>query len=472
MVAVALAMLANVAQLASPSLAWTNEWPTSCSGVRIPLGSDIQGVINAYPLGTTFCLDPGIFRLSNEIVPKSYDTITGSYGTVLNGSVVLNTFTAIGGAWVASGPVHQPAATGVCATGTACQYSDWVFVNNVSLNRVMSLSALVPGAFFVDYAGGRVYFGSNPSGQTVEYSVAPFAIHGYGGYQTNVSVQNLVVEKFANVAATGAIQSGGSWLIQNNEVRLNHGVGIYSQSNDQVINNYVHDNGELGLAGAGDSILVQWNELAFNNARGFEPDYEAGGAKWVTATHLTVKNNYSHDNNGPGLWSDGNCRYVTYDGNTVDRNQWAGIVHEISYDATISNNTVRGNTANSSWWSDGAGIIVTASPNVEVYANTVQDNRNGIVLYMSTRNDAALFGPHINRNDYVHDNNVRMQSGATGMINYTADNSYYTSQNNRFVHDTYYLGSGSNQRAFYWDGTNMTIAQFQAAGQDTTGSAN
>ena len=44
----------------------------------------------------------------------------------------------------------------------------------------------------------------------------------------------------------------------------NYAVGISAHDGSQIIGNYVHDNGQMGLGGFGDNILVQGNEIAMN----------------------------------------------------------------------------------------------------------------------------------------------------------------------------------------------------------------
>jgi hypothetical protein len=60
-----------------------------------------------------------------------------------------------------------------------------------------------------------------------------------------------------------------------------------------------------------------------------------------------------------------------------------------------------------------------------------------------------------------------MGSGRTGMSTNTGDTSIYSSQNNHFEHDTYYLGS--NNTYFLWGTQNMTENQWMALGNDDTG---
>src|SRR5208337_1042989 len=101
-----------------------------------------------------------------------------------------------------------------------------------------------------------------------------------------------------------------------------------------------------------------------------------------------------HDNQGAGLWTDGNNEGTLYENNTVVNNLGSGIGHEISYRAIIRNNTVKGNggMSTTSLWL-GAQIQVLNSSNVEVYGNTVEvppAGGNGIGLMNQTRGSGTL----------------------------------------------------------------------------------
>ena len=117
-----------------------------------------------------------------------------------------------------------------------------------------------------------------------------------------------------------------SWTIQDNEVRLNYAVGITAHDGSQIIGNYVHDNGQMGLGGDGNNILVQGNELATNGFwSGIDPYWEAGGLKFAETDNLVVRGNYSHDNNGSGMWTDINNIHTLYEDNVVVHNTINGI---------------------------------------------------------------------------------------------------------------------------------------------------
>ena len=84
--------------------------------------------------------------------------------------------------------------------------------------------------------------------------------------------------------------------------------------------NYIHHNGQLGLAAAGNGIIVEDNEIAYNNTHGFSYWWEAGGTKFVRTENLIVRRNHSHHNIGPGLWTDGNNLNTLYEHNRVTDN--------------------------------------------------------------------------------------------------------------------------------------------------------
>jgi hypothetical protein len=68
----------------------------------------------------------------------------------------------------------------------------------------------------------------------------------------------------------------------------------------------------MGFRGAGGNILIEGNEISHNNYAGFDPFWGGGGSKWVYTSHLIVRGNYSHDNLGPGLWTDINNIHTLY----------------------------------------------------------------------------------------------------------------------------------------------------------------
>jgi len=382
---------------------------TSTSGIPISPGQSIQAVVNANPAGTTFLLQPGTF-VQQSVVPKSGDVFIGAGQglTVLDGQNVTSQAFSMG---------YSPHPTNVT-------------IKNLTVTRYYQPTAPQQGMINMSNGG-------NPT----DY-------------------------------ATG-------WVIDSVEASYSAaGSGIRIGFGTIVRNSHVHHNNLIGINGVGDSVLVENTEIAFNHYLDTpDPQDEAGGTKFVRTNSLTVRNNYVHDNHGIGLWTDGwNYRYQCY-GNRVVNNTAGGIMHEISLDAVIHDNVVSGNGLVGYAWGYGAGILAASSPNVEVYGNTVTNNARGIVGIGHIRpENPSLF---ILQNFYVHDNTVTMTNvatdasghgNATGVVQDAGDLTYFTGKNNRFVHNTYYLGTAAQY--FYWVNGMRTEQQWVGYGEDVTGTFN
>ncbi|MFN2384611.1 MAG: nitrous oxide reductase family maturation protein NosD [Gemmatimonadota bacterium] len=303
--------------------------------------------------------------------------------------------------------------------------------------------------------------------------------HAFEGRARNVTIRGLVIEKYSNPAQEGAIHGGGhsaaelstGWLVENNEVRYNGGTGIRVGHRMRVAGNNVHHNEQMGIGGLGDDIVIEDNEIAWNNYRkAFDYGWEAGGTKFVKTRNLVVRNNHSHHNWGPGLWTDIDNINTTYEGNVVEDNADTGIFHEISYAAVIRNNVVRRNGFDKAAWAYGAGILIAHSPDVQVYGNTVENNYNGIIGIQQDRGSGA-YGPHTLANLYVHDNTVIQRVGqwAAGAAQDVGDGGFF-GRNIRFERNRYTLDTGS--RRFEWENGQRTVSQWIAYGLDVSGSFN
>jgi hypothetical protein len=436
-------------------------------------GQNIQSQIDSFPNGTAFRLKSGTHRLSAPLVPRSSDTFIGESGTIVSGARVLSGFTASGSSWVIGNQTQQGPTQGVCAAGyPRCANPEDLFIDGVMRRHVAALSDVGPGKWFFDYANDRIYIGDDPNGHLVETSVV-FA--AFTGSATGVTIAGLIIEKFANPAQAGAVagDNTSSWTVDGNEVRFNHGIGIRTGNAIKVTRNNVHDNGELGIGGNGDGVLVDSNTIAQNNVAGFDYGWEGGGTKFVKTRNLVLRNNYAHHNTGPGLWLDIDNIDFTIEGNTSEDNNGTlaaapGIMIEISYGGVIRNNTVRRNGLSFPDWVWGSGILVSASggSGLEIYGNTVEDNADGITLAQQTRGSGA-YGAYLVQNVHVYDNKIKMSDGLTGAAQDNGDTGIFTSRGNRFSNNTYYLGSGQ----YYWAWMNgeRTETEWRSYGEDTTG---
>jgi parallel beta-helix repeat protein len=450
--------------------------------VVIQPGASIQSAVNRNPEGTTFTLKAGMHR-QQMVAPKNGNTFIGEPGAIMSGARHLTLFLREGRYWVATDQTQQGQATGECSKnpdGTryaGCSYPEDLFIDDVPLWRVTTLSEVGPGKWYFDYDADKIYFADNPTGHKVETSITR---HAFAGGAANVTIRGLIIEKYAVPAQFGAIHGedhstktlSTHWIIADCEIRWNHGAGIRTGNTMQIVKNRIHANGQIGIVGAGNGILVDGNELAYNNYAGFSQEWEAGGTKWVKTQNLVVRGNYAHHNKGPGLWTDIHNIHTLYENNTVIDNEGIGIFHEISYDAVIRNNTVKRNGKAFDAWLYGAQILISSSRNAEVYSNTVEvaaTAGNGIAIIQQDRGSGP-YGPCITIGNYIH-HNVVIYLGDHGQSGGAADYKHDVmfNGNNRFDFNTYHAPHLERSR-WAWGG-NKNWVGFRAAGQEPHGAA-
>ena len=212
-------------------------------------------------------------------------------------------------------------------------------------------------------------------------------------------------------------------------------------------------------------MLVEGTEISFNNTARFRLDWEGGGTKFV-GDDIVIRNNYSHDNYGTGLWFDVNSQNGLIEGNTVERNFRAGIFFEVSKGGVIRNNYTAYNGLDDPrgvWWLWSGGITVASSEDVEIYGNTLVNNANGITAIQQARGNFPWGDPRVVKNLFVHDNHVTMDRGHTGLAQDIGDNAIFTSRNNRFIGNVYVTGSGD---FFEWDNRRLTFDEWRSYGQE------
>lgn len=203
-------------------------------------------------------------------------------------------------------------------------------------------------------AQGLGYSNTNPSPNTTyqcatQANGAKGVLNGQGQRQyafevrvLNVTLQDCEVTGYvSDTEAVISYRDGSSGIIQRMNIHHNGAGGIDAGGNNvQVLNNDVRANGRYGIAGGGGSnYLIQGNFVEGNNTRNFSGQGEAGGGKFTVATNVRWINNTYIRNNGPEIWCDNSCREVTVQGNTIIAT-WTGIMHEVSFRATISGNDV------------------------------------------------------------------------------------------------------------------------------------
>ena len=463
------ACLATLALLSLfTALRATNGRPGS-QGRTVPIkpGDDLASIVNREPPETTFLIKTGVHSIQ-PVRPRDGDSFQGEAGAVLSGAQVLTGFSRSGQMWVAqTGGALSASHPGKCdEKHPACQYPEDLFIDDAPLERVENLEAVGPGKWYLDSSAGRAYLADDPEGHRIEMSVVRRA---FWGPAQNVKIVGLTIEKFACPAQDGAVdgRAGSNWLLDNNLIRLNHGIGIRLGDGMQVLRNKLVRNGQLGVGGGGSNGIVDGNEIAYNNYAGYNYGWEAGGSKFAFSKNLIVRNNFAHDNKGPGLWTDIENENTFYENNHTKANQEAGILHEISYQAVIRNNLIEDDGFSASgktepWY--GAGIIVVASSRVEVYGNTVRGCMNGIVGLQPHRELSRRGTPYLLRDLYVHDNTVTQNQGtAAGILRSAAyGDAVFDSWDNRFSNNQFHLAN-PKARCFAWGGSELSYQDWTLA---------
>lgn len=440
--------------------------PASCRGVHIRPRMNVQSSIDAHAEGATFCIHRGTYRLNEPLEPKSGQRFIGVGRPVISGAHILASFIKRGAFWVAPGQTQENPTNpqGVCrpTSYTGCQYAEGVFLDGRNLWQVTSLEELAPGTFYFDYVADEIYLADDPAGRTVEASTASHAFASWPARK--VVLRGLVIEKFATPAKGAAV--GGwaarNWLIEDNQVRLSHGIGVCVGSGTVVRRNKIHHQGQMGVCAGGGRIVIENNVVTHNNTEGFEWGWEAGGSKFIGTKRLLVRRNRFSHNTGTGLWSDTGNSGTRYLNNRIEHNAGAGIYHESSASATIRGNIIIGNGKQAGGW-DRAGILVGTSTDVEIFENSVKRNAGGIFAKQHG-NDPLI------SNLFVHDNTVVMCMGSTGLeIGQGIEaGDVYTALGNRFERNDYRVDN--NQTTWWrWRQEARTQAEWRQFGHDTKG---
>jgi parallel beta-helix repeat protein len=422
-------------------------------------GESIQAAVDAATEGAEVVIAPGLHRLQS-VSPKSGQTITGAPGAVMSGAMILSEFVEQDGLWMHEGVTAEGEIRGVCVSEeSACDLPEDLYIDGERIRRTKSLESVDADSWYFDYAADVVYLGQDPGDSLIELAVAPYA---FGGEATDVTIQGLVIEKYASPAQRGAIDVGTGWRILGNEIRQNHGAALFPGSQSTVSDNYLHHNGQIAIDGGGDGSVYERNEIAFNHLGDFSFEWGAGGVKFVHTSDLVLRDNFVHHNYGPGLWIDGYNVDTVFDGNRVIDNFDAGIKIEISGSALVSDNTVEGNGFGNEHPPRGAGILIRESGPVEVTGNRLSGNKDAVVLHQD--NDRENETGNDLHGVLVHDNDIALDGGVVGYFGDIPSDAFETAdltfENNR------YTGAGS-EALFLDHGREIEFTQWQENGRDT-----
>ena len=450
----------------------TTTTPSEPDHIVISPTDNASQIVDDAPEGTTFEFLPGVHRRFT-VDPKDDTTFIGREGAVLSGAVVLIDATETSEGWRFDGIEFTGVDHGSCIDNyDGCGLSQDLFFDDVMMWQVTDRQDLDVGTWFWD--GPSIHVFDDPTQRRVELSIDKYA---FIGDSDDVTITNLLVEKYATPAQSGAIQAqkpgngdrGARWLVEDVEIRGAHGAGIRTGDQTIVRRVYSHHNGQMGITvSGGTDVLVEDSEFAFNNIAGFAWGWEAGGSKFTRTHGLIIRGNYAHDNTGPGLWTDIDNVDTLYESNRVFDNTGPGIFHEISYAAVIRNNHVEGNGFGHDSWLWGAGILIAASSDVEVYDNVVINNANGITGIQQKRGSGDI-GEYLLARLYVHHNTVTLGDGQMGLAEDADDPGVFTDRDNRFDFNIY---EPEVNRSYRWGGKQLLREAWVAEGQDVNGTWN
>lgn len=428
------------------------------SAVVVAPGESIQDAVDSAPEGATFWLEEGIHRLA-VISPKNGQIFLGAPGAVLRGSIVLDDFTLDGEHWVHTGIDAEGEQRGQCSSDSStCQLPEDLYFGAERLTRVASLRQVDADSWYLDYDTDTLYMGRDPAGEEVELAVVPSA---FLRTAEEVTIEGLILERYASPAQVGVIVAGRAWTITNNEIRHNHGSGLSPGSDGLVADNYFHHNGQFAIDGGGEDTIYERNEIAYNHLGDYSYEWGAGAVKFVHTTNLVLRDNFVHNNHGPGLWIDGYNENTLFEGNRIMDNVDAGIKIEISGSAIVRDNEVSGNGYGNSHPPRGAGIMIRESGPVEVTGNRLWGNKEAIVLHQ----DDSRENPTDNRlhGIWVHGNQIDLGEGVIGYFGDIGRDAFVDADL-RFE-DNQYVG-GAEGQLFLDHGRRVRFEQWQEAGRD------
>ncbi|MGA3006001.1 MAG: right-handed parallel beta-helix repeat-containing protein, partial [Acetobacteraceae bacterium] len=358
-----------------------------------------------------------------------------------------------------------PANAVVIAAGANIQDA----VNEYPPGTAFLLSAGTYSGQTITPLSGDSFYGQ--TGTVLDGGGVQQAFQGQG--ISNVTISGLTITNYAPAAnGPGTLGTDGSsvnWVVQGcTFTQTSVGVPIMLGTGMTVRDCSIYDNQMAGIGGSNvTGATIENNNIYANNQSLQNPFTATGstaGIKIVQCTNVQILNNdISNNPSAPGIWTNLGCSGTLIEGNTISGNGGPGIIDELDYGATITNNLIENNNNPALDGFEGGGIYIQTSANANVSGNMLTGNVGGIWLHQSSRGSGRQ-GPWVVNNDAIFNNVIQMSAGNSGY-----DSSVSASEVN-FYGNSYYL-SGSAQLVA--GGSAVSSTQWQADGNDTaaTGSS-
>jgi hypothetical protein len=469
-----------------------------CQGTIISPSDDIVSIINSGKQNQTFCIE-GEHRITSPIQIRSGQSLIGTTSNSrISGAVVLSPWqtTSTQGVYYYDGPYAQiqphqqnqfnSGGANVCYSVST--YEDDLFFrsqpwSDQRIMRVLSETEVDPtqpvttqgqavtageaGRFFFDYAHQRIYVslpnGVDPNTVTVDLAINLNGSNNesliFGPGQSNVSLQNLFVEKGMSYGLFG----GNTWTLKDMTIRFIHNVGAYnllgSAGQPSIIDDTLFTNiGRKALNAT--NVNITNSEMSWNNIANFRATTDLSGSgvcqgyNDAGAFHIynlvgtqsqpavIINNLWSHDNIGDGLWSDGGTQYTQITNSTFNGNERYGYLHEISCQVLFSGNTIYGNgypMKNPDI--TGGGVNVSDSNYATLSSNVLYDNYAGFAVHLTLQTPH----PYMDMNKCLGAGNSGDTSNSL-KYNQVSNNSIYTCSGDASIGKVWGPGGSLNSR--------------------------
>lgn len=365
----------------------------------------IQTTINAGSPGDTYRLLPGYHELQS-FVPQNGDTILFMPGAILTGGQNIGTagWVSSGGQWYKDGiGLSKRTSTGEGLGGYDPFQLEWCVIDNEPMAFADSPSGVNEYTAYYDAAGDRLWVGRDPTtASRVEIARMDWGIRGGPGIN-NVTIRANdpstlgVVQNYASYpqsegAAFGVARTtdpaGTGWLVEHMEVRGCSGAGLVIGSGVTVQHCYIHHMGQIGAGGSqAEYSTFQYNHMHYSPIGGWNPEWEAGNAKFSFTLGCTFRGNLWGTGTHPNLipiasfWLDlDNEDYDIYDERIEERPTSLGkrgMFLEISYSGDVFHNIIYNAAAGTSGpeaienghWANGIILSQTGA----IQGTTVRD---------------------------------------------------------------------------------------------------
>ena len=434
--------------------------------VRLSPDQDVNRIIESATAGTRFVLADGVYR-GFAVVPKDgQQFVAEGEAAILDGSVQLDDWRQEDGYWVHDLPPARSSQGDATGDALSLQIED-LFVDEALLTPVRSLDEVGEGTWH--RAGDRAHVSFDPSGRHVELGLLP---HAFYGPAADVLIEGLTVRQYAPGAQFGAIEgnAGRAWQLVDVTTEWNHGRGISMSPEGVVRGGRFVDNGQLGIGGPGQDMLIEGAEIARNNYADYNRLWEAGGLKITDSERVTLRNNHVHHNFGTGVWFDWDVRGLVIEDNLVELNQTMGVQIEASRDNVVRNNVVARNDTSGydeAWW--GAEILIQNSAGTLVQDNTVVVEHNTGIMLIQQDRGAGDFGEHLAQGNVVTGNTIILLSPdlTSGLW---ADFKPEAASGNRFEGNRYIVPeAAADQPLWQVPGGDLAWSELASIGWETAG---